>query len=303
MLVLASTSDLLKVQITHPTWADEACPAFASWRDVTTSAYTPGRSVASLAENTTTTLVASPAASTYRVIDFLRITNPTPGPVTANILLDNGTNAYPVWVGEIPANGSVEYTDDAGFRVVNSGQQILRHGVLDLSSVAYDTMHEFHLTSIVTNQGDGDYTGPSELQILLPDDALYYMSGALNLYAANTAATLVISSFVSPGHLPFAGATPGRGFGAGAIWGPTSTTAVQKSYSSSISLGNTTSIPAASREGACLQTFALTGALPKASAGESRRQLIFSFYASNSTYPVSLLPGSVIFIALAAYGG
>lgn len=72
MLILASTSDLIRVI----TSAAADIEVHASWVDLNGTTVTPGRTnTASITTATTTTVVASPASSTYRNVKHLNITN------------------------------------------------------------------------------------------------------------------------------------------------------------------------------------------------------------------------------------
>lgn len=73
MLLLTSTSDVIRV-VTGQTGA--SINVHSSWVDAASGTYTPGRTnTASIVTNTTTTVVASPAASTQRNVKNISITN------------------------------------------------------------------------------------------------------------------------------------------------------------------------------------------------------------------------------------
>ncbi len=70
-MLLTSTSDILK--ITTTTTAD--IHVQAGWADITTSAFTPGRTSTIITSATTTTVIAAPGASTQRQVKNLLIFN------------------------------------------------------------------------------------------------------------------------------------------------------------------------------------------------------------------------------------
>jgi hypothetical protein len=73
MLLLTSTSDIIRV-VTGTTGA--SINAHASWVDNASGAITPGRTnTAAITTNTTTTIVASPGASTQRNVKNISLTN------------------------------------------------------------------------------------------------------------------------------------------------------------------------------------------------------------------------------------
>ena len=71
MIILASTSDLIRVVTSHAAQVE----VHASFVDLSGTTVTPGRTNTLITTATTTTIVASPAASTVRNIKHLNITN------------------------------------------------------------------------------------------------------------------------------------------------------------------------------------------------------------------------------------
>src|SRR3972149_4384271 len=62
----------------------------ADWIDVTASDFTPGHSDGQTNNTTVVTMVASPAASTYRIVKHLNVYNKDTADVTVTIQFDNG---------------------------------------------------------------------------------------------------------------------------------------------------------------------------------------------------------------------
>lgn len=90
MLILATTTDTIEVVLGGTPVSQ--LPIIASYRDVTTSDYTPGRNAITTNSTTPVVAVAAPAASTQRVIDFINIYNPNSANATVTVRLDlNGT--------------------------------------------------------------------------------------------------------------------------------------------------------------------------------------------------------------------
>lgn len=91
MLILAQTTDTIKVVLGGAPVTQ--LPIVSSYRDVTTSAYTPGRNAINTNSTTPVDAVGAPAASTQRVIDFINIYNPNTANATVTVRLDlNGTS-------------------------------------------------------------------------------------------------------------------------------------------------------------------------------------------------------------------
>ena len=74
MIILTATTDSITVNL-DGTVTTNQLPCIASWRDITTTAYTPGRTVLNTNNASKVTVVGSPASSTQRVIDFINIQN------------------------------------------------------------------------------------------------------------------------------------------------------------------------------------------------------------------------------------
>lgn len=121
MINLASTSDLIKVI----TSASSTVEVHASWVDLPngSSSSSPGRTnTADITTNTTTTVVASPAASTVRNVKLLSVRNAhasTSNDVT--VTHTDGTVEQILWKGTLGPSESVVYSDQAGWQRLNAG--------------------------------------------------------------------------------------------------------------------------------------------------------------------------------------
>ena len=115
MIVLSTTSDKIEVVLAGAITTSQL-PCFASWRDITTTVYTPGSTATATNSTTDVSLVAAPASSTQRVIDFISVYNADTESATVTIKFDDGTERILVKV--VLATGErLEYTDDKGFAV------------------------------------------------------------------------------------------------------------------------------------------------------------------------------------------
>lgn len=115
MLVLSATTDRIQIALAA-TVATNQVKCVASWRDITaTPTYVAGRTVV-LSNNTTDVdVVASPAASTQRLVDFLSVFNDDTAAVFVTIKFDaNGTD-YVLWEDVIEPGQRVEFTSEKGF--------------------------------------------------------------------------------------------------------------------------------------------------------------------------------------------
>ena len=117
MLLLASTSDLLRVITSAAVTTD----VHASWVDRNGATITPGRTNTPITTATTTSVVGSPAASTFRTIKSLAIRNrhaATPQDVT--VVHTDGTNAMELIKVTLTAGETLHYDEGAGFTVKDS---------------------------------------------------------------------------------------------------------------------------------------------------------------------------------------
>lgn len=120
MLLLTSTSDLIQVI----TSTAAAVQVHASWVDLNAGVTTPGRTNTVISSATTTSVVASPAASTQRNVQSLFVSNVDASlSDTVVIKHTDGTNAVEL-ISAVLANGeSVEFVYGRGWTVfdINGG--------------------------------------------------------------------------------------------------------------------------------------------------------------------------------------
>ena len=122
MLLLTTTTDFLQVLTGSALSTDWT----SSYVDVTTAAFTPDSTQGNVATATSTTIVASPAASTQRQVKFLSIRNRDGvSTQTISIIKNAGAVQYratpdiPLLPGE-----SLQYVDGIGFQVFDSSGRI-----------------------------------------------------------------------------------------------------------------------------------------------------------------------------------
>ncbi len=116
MLLLASTSDLLRLITSSTANLDVHC----SWVDGV-SAITPGRTNTPISTATTTTIVGSPAASTYRTVKSMMVRNRHAS--TSNVVTvvhTDGTNAMELIKVTLAAGWTLYYEEAAGFWLVDA---------------------------------------------------------------------------------------------------------------------------------------------------------------------------------------
>lgn len=119
MIVLSQTTDKIQIVLAG-TVATNQAQCVACWRDITsTPTYVAGRSVANTNNTTDVDLIAAPASSTQRVIDFLSVFNNDTASITVTIKFDaNGTD-YIVWKGTLATGERLEYENGKGWTINN----------------------------------------------------------------------------------------------------------------------------------------------------------------------------------------
>lgn len=114
MLLLASTSD--KISITTSASCD--VDVHASWVDKNGTTVTPGRTNTNITTATTTDVVASPAASTYRNVKQLIVRNAhATDTVAVTIIHTDGTTAVEVYYAILTAGQQAIFVEGAGWTV------------------------------------------------------------------------------------------------------------------------------------------------------------------------------------------
>ena len=120
MIVLSETTDNLQAVLAGAITTNQL-NCFASWRDVTTTDYTPGRSVINTNSTTDVNVVAAPAASTQRVVDFISIFNADTVAAIVTVKFDANGTEYPLVKMTLAAGETLEYVDGSGWSVKSTG--------------------------------------------------------------------------------------------------------------------------------------------------------------------------------------
>lgn len=119
MIILTSTTDNLQAVLGGAVTTNQM-RCVTSWRDVTTTAYTPGRTVANTNNTTDVNIVPAPAASTQRVVDFINVYNADTVSQVLTIKLDDNGTEYILWSGTLRSGEVLTYVDGGGW-FVNAG--------------------------------------------------------------------------------------------------------------------------------------------------------------------------------------
>jgi len=112
MLLLASTSDVIRVV----TDAAVTVTVHASYVDNASGTITPGRKNTAISSATTTTVVTSPASSTYRNVKHIVVHNTaTSGSVGVSVQHFDGTTTCELADAVLGPGGSLTWTEGAGW--------------------------------------------------------------------------------------------------------------------------------------------------------------------------------------------
>lgn len=116
MIVLANTTDKVQVVLAGAV-ATNQCQCIACWRDITSTTYAAGRSLANTNGSTDVDLIAAPAASTQRVIDYVSVYNADTASVTVTLKYDDSTNDFTIFKGTLTTLQRLEYENGKGWTV------------------------------------------------------------------------------------------------------------------------------------------------------------------------------------------
>jgi hypothetical protein len=119
MLVLQDTNDTLEVVLAGAITTNQL-PVVSSWRDITTTGYTPGRSNINTNSTTAITAVAAPAASTYRVIDHVSIYNADTAAATVTVRIDDNATEYTLVRVTLGVGERLEFAEGEGWTVLDT---------------------------------------------------------------------------------------------------------------------------------------------------------------------------------------
>lgn len=120
MLVLTETTDNIQAVMGGAATTNKL--EFVScWRDITTTAYTPGRTVDDSDGTNDVNIVPAPAASTQRVVDYISIHNKDTVNTLVTIKFDANGTEYILWKGNLLPLETLTYCDGKGWEIQSTG--------------------------------------------------------------------------------------------------------------------------------------------------------------------------------------
>ena len=187
MIILSQTTDNLQVVLGGNVTASQLqCAAF--WRDVTTTDYTPGRTLAVTNNTTDVNVVAAPAASTQRVIDFLSVYNTDTVNATVTVKLDANGTEYILWRGILATGELLQYSDKTGFTVQTIAGAVKQAQMIGSNNVAVNALNVSVMSSNVVNNNATANTIASVTGLSFPVTAgeMYWFEFVIPYTAAAT---------------------------------------------------------------------------------------------------------------------
>lgn len=149
MLILDQTTERVRVAL-GAAHATTPLRCFTSWRDVTTSAFTPGSSLTSTSGTTPVEVAPAPASSTQRIVDHVSVYNSDTVSQVVTVSVFDGTTDFVLISVSLGAAERIEYVEGAGFNVYNSAGALktITTGTANAVSTGWSTAV---LASDVTN--------------------------------------------------------------------------------------------------------------------------------------------------------
>jgi len=157
MLILTETTDNIQVLLAG-TVATNQLRCFTGWRDITTTAFTPGRTVANTNNTTPVNIVPAPAASTQRVCDTINIYNSDTANRTVTVQFNANSTLYILWSGVLVPGQTLIYQDGYGWSVSQGAKgynlfvQALTSSPTDAQTVYFGNLPRAPVTAAATSK-------------------------------------------------------------------------------------------------------------------------------------------------------
>lgn len=123
MLILSNTTDNIQIVLGGAVTANQL-QCVASWRDISytpSDSFVPGRTVVNSNDTTDVNVVAAPASSTYRVVDFISVYNNDTASAVVTIKYDANGTEYVLWKGTMLSTQMLRYVDASGWTLSDAG--------------------------------------------------------------------------------------------------------------------------------------------------------------------------------------
>ena len=150
MIILTNTTDKVQVKLGGAVTTNEL-KCYAAYRDTTTTSIEPKRNVSNTNGTTAVDLIAAPASSTQRVVDYISVYNADTVSATVTIQFNDNGTLYNLCVVVLGVGEKVEYQEGKGFKVLSTT------GSERISNNSPCLLENSHLTYVFTT-GDTNTT-------------------------------------------------------------------------------------------------------------------------------------------------
>ena len=123
MIILTNTTDNLQIVLAGNVTANQL-NVVTSYRDITNTTYTPGRTVVNTNNTTDVNIVPAPAASTQRVVDFISVYNADTADATVTIKFDANGTEYIIYKTVLGVGDTLRFIEGAGFSTERTFQAV-----------------------------------------------------------------------------------------------------------------------------------------------------------------------------------
>lgn len=150
MLILTETTDNLQVVLGGAVTTNQL-QCYSSWRDITASAFTPGRTITNTNSGTDVNIVPAPSASTQRVVDTISIYNKDTVQATVTVKFDANGTEYILYKTNLASGETLVYQDGNGWQVIATSGAVKQSINQGANTPSGSTLTAVVLGSDVTN--------------------------------------------------------------------------------------------------------------------------------------------------------
>lgn len=147
MIVLQDTNDTLEVDLTSAITTNQL-PCTVSWRDITSSGYTPGRTNINTNSTTAVTIAAAPGSSTQRIIDYVSVYNADTASAEVTISVNDNSTLYTQIKASLGVGERLQYQEGTGWQTFTATGALK---MAEVQATSSNSLNVVVLQSDVTN--------------------------------------------------------------------------------------------------------------------------------------------------------
>lgn len=161
MIILTGITDKIQVILGGNVTTNQL-QCFASYRDTTSTTIEAKRNATNTNDTTAVDLVASPASSTQRIVDYISIYNSDTTEDTVTIRFNDNGTFYTIFSGTINSGERIEYQEEEGFKIMTAKGEFLMDSVSGRPSLSNSMSYVYKSTDqTVTGTTFTDISGLS----------------------------------------------------------------------------------------------------------------------------------------------